>query len=128
MRKVTTGLLAAVVLMSASVAYGQQHTKDSLDTVKANLKAKKAVLIDVRERDEWKAGHLKAAQLVPLSELKRGKGTDRLDKKKIIYCHCRSGGRVLVAARLLKKGGYDVRPLKSGYTALLKAGFEKAKE
>ena len=44
-----------------------------------------------------------------------------------MYLHCASGKRCLAAADLLKKQGYDVRPLKSGYEALLGAGFEKAK-
>jgi rhodanese-related sulfurtransferase len=48
-------------------------------------------------------------------------------KDKIIYCHCRSGRRCLTAADILKKQGYDVRPLKAGYEDLLKAGFPQAK-
>ena len=34
----------------------------------------------------------------------------------------------LTAADLLKKQGYDVRPLKDGYKDLLKAGFPKAEK
>jgi rhodanese-related sulfurtransferase len=45
----------------------------------------------------------------------------------VVYLHCASGRRCLAAADLLKTQGYDARPLKDGYEALLKAGFEKAK-
>jgi len=68
-----------------------------------------------------------------LSELCDGAGqleygvklAEILPQEKIIYGHCRSGSRVLVAAPILRKMGYDVRPLKAGYTDLLKAGFSK---
>ena len=45
----------------------------------------------------------------------------------VVYLHCAAGGRCLVAAEVLKKQGYDVRPLKAGYDSLVKEGFEKAK-
>ena len=76
-------------------------------------------------------GHLEAAVLVPLSKLKKESDSkdfveqlaQTLPQDKIIYCHCRSGGRALVATSILQKMGYDVRPLKAGYADLLKAGF-----
>lgn len=111
------------------------HTVDSVDEVKRLLADGTAKLIDVREEGEWNAGHLAVAELVPLSML-RGLSADQLDAKltgqlpkdKIIYCHCRSGGRVLAATPILIKLGYDIRPLSLGYSALLGEGFEKAKE
>ena len=108
---------------------GQEHTKDSLDAVKKALAEKKAVLIDVREKTEWDAGHLKDAKLLPLSILKDGvpKDIDAIvPKDKIAYLHCASGRRCLSAAEILKKQGYDVRPLKEGYKDLLTGGFPKA--
>jgi rhodanese-related sulfurtransferase len=102
-----------------------QPTKDSLETVKNHLELKKAILVDVREKDEWDEGHLKRARLIPLSKIQEGLKPDALPKDKIIYLHCRSGGRSLIAQELLKKEGYDVRSLKQGYEELLKAGFEK---
>jgi phage shock protein E len=117
----------------AGVACAADHATDSLDTVKQTVadKDKKAVIVDVREENEWKAGHLKDATLLPLSDLKAGVTAERLKEKlgdaKVLYLHCGSGKRCLTAADLLKKQGYDVRPLKDGYADLVKAGFEKAK-
>ncbi len=123
-----TKLLFALILLGSTAM--AQHTTDTLDQVKSGLTEKRAVLIDVRELDEWNEGHLQAATLLPLSELKLGiKSEDlakRLPQDKIIYCHCRSGGRVLPAAEILKAQGYDIRPLKAGYQDLLTSGFEKA--
>ena len=126
-----TALFSLCIGLSAVVALAAEHTKDTLDQVKKGLADGKAVLIDVREADEWKAGHLKDATLLPLSELpgaiKSGKVAKEYPKTKVIYAHCAAGGRCLQAAEELKKAGYDVRPLSQGYDELLKNGFPKAK-
>ena len=89
------------------------------------------VLVDVRESGEWESGHLKDAKHLALSDLKKGVAQDTLKKTipagSVVYLHCASGKRCLTAADLLKKQGYDVRPLKDGFDGLVKAGFEKAK-
>ncbi|MFM8251301.1 MAG: rhodanese-like domain-containing protein [Planctomycetota bacterium] len=107
----------------------QEHTKDSLATVKENLDKKKAVLWDVREANEWSAGHLKAASSKPLSQLSDEQSLAALikdlKKDQIIYCHCKAGRRAITAAEILRKQGFDVRPLKQGYDQLLEAGFER---
>ncbi|MGE0760248.1 MAG: rhodanese-like domain-containing protein [Pirellulaceae bacterium] len=107
-----------------------EHTRDSVEVVKKNLADGKAVLLDVREESEWRAGRLEQARLFPLSKLRGAANpksvTKELDATKIIYCHCRSGGRVLAAAEILRAEGFDVRPLKQGYEDLLKSGFTKA--
>jgi rhodanese-related sulfurtransferase len=111
-----------------------EHTKDSIELIQKRVADKEAILIDVREQDEWDLGHLQEAVFIPLSELKAG-GSDKsyatnlakkLPKDKIIYCHCASGGRVMPASAILHKMGYDVRPLKAGYDDLLDAGFKDA--
>src|ERR1017187_5480735 len=112
-------LLGVLAIGSAPIASAQEHTKDSLDTVKKALADKKAVLIDVREKAEWDDGHLKDAKLLPLSSLKEEtlpKDLAKLlPKDKVAYLHCAAGGRCLKAAEILRKQGYDVRPLKAGY-------------
>jgi rhodanese-related sulfurtransferase len=126
--------IAVVVLLFGGPLAGRaaEHTKDSLATVKERLKDKSAILVDVREQKEWDEGHIQDAQLVPLSKLKVNadaeKLTKDLPKKKIVYCHCGAGVRALTATDLLKKQGYDVRPLKDGYKDLIKAGFPKAEK
>lgn len=122
------GFVAGLVATFAAAA---EHTKDSLDQVRKALADNKAVLIDVREVDEWQDGHLKEATNLPLSELpkalKSGDVTTKYPKTKIVYTHCAAGGRCLNAAEELKKAGYDVRPLAQGYDELLKNGFPKAR-
>ena len=122
---------AVVACVVSGVAWSADHTTDSLETVRKSVGGGKAVLVDVREADEWKDGHLKDARHLALSDIKAGIPADKLKEKlppgSVVYLHCASGKRCLAAADLLKKQGYDVRALKDGYNGLLKAGFEKAK-
>ena len=108
-----------------------EHTQDSLETIQERLANNEAILLDVREQDEWDLGHLKSAVLAPLSVLEEGSGDEgvdallgKLSKEMIIYCHCVSGGRVMPASSILHQQGYDVRPLKPGYDDLVGVGFE----
>ena len=129
--------LMAVVAFAGAPDTDSPYTKDSLSTIKQRLDEEKAVLIDVREKNEWEAGHLAAAELIPLTEI--GKKIDdaeflamlrkNLPSDKPIYLHCKAGGRCLIAQKELKKAlgaDYDLRPLKPGYQELLDAGFKKA--
>ena len=87
------------------------------------------VLVDVREQREWDAGHLDGAVFLPLSRLRRASASQlarKLPRSKILYVHCRSGGRARTAAGLLRKHGYDARPLKAGFADLRRAGFSAA--
>jgi rhodanese-related sulfurtransferase len=103
---------------------------DPIASVKENVAIHKAVIVDVREPEEWKEGHIAGAISLPLSSL--NKGVDRtaleheIPKDKIVYTHCVRGVRALKAATILETLGYNVRPLKAGYEELVKAGFEKA--
>jgi rhodanese-related sulfurtransferase len=133
----TRTTLAAIVLalLAAPFTLADKpltHTKDTLDVVKENLKAGKAVIVDVREEDEWKESHLAGAIHLPQSKLKVASELAELVKKlpkdKVIYTHCLAGGRSLACGEILKKQGFDVRPLKQGTKELLKSGFERGKE
>jgi rhodanese-related sulfurtransferase len=125
-----TAVLGLILGAMASTALAD-HTKDSLDTVKRAVAEKQAIIVDVREPEEWEQGHVAGAKLIPLSVLEKGVNPQELarvlPKDKIIYCHCLAGGRCMDAAEILKPMGYDVRALKPGYPQLEKAGFPTAK-
>ena len=129
--RMVTGLPMLIgTALIGSLVVAQEHTKDSLEMVKKSLSDKKAVLIDVREKSEWDAGHLQDAKLLPLSSLKEEplpKDLAKLlPKDKVAYLHCAAGGRCLKAAEILRKAGYEVRRSKREYKDLLKDGFPKA--
>ncbi len=122
----------ALVLGFNVILSAAEHTKDSLETVKTNLDGKKAVLIDVREKEEWDSGHLAQATNVPLSRIQKGLTAEEWDKlvpkDAIVYLHCAAGARCLKASDLLPKTASELRPLKPGYRELLSAGFAKAEK
>ncbi len=80
----------------------QMTAKKVLKQVEAN----KALLVDVREGVEFKAGHAEKAINYPLSKLIKQQ-TD-LNKNKKIFVYCRSGNRSNTATKILTKRGYQV--------------------
>ena len=82
-------------------------------------------LIDVREPEEWAAGHLAEAILVPLADLERRMG--EFDPKLPTVIVCRSGRRSLIAAAALDRHGFrQVRSLTGGVIAWVDAGLSLA--
>src|SRR5258705_11884783 len=72
-------------------------------------------LLDVREDDEWAAGHIDGAQHIPLGEL--GDRLGELPKDRTIVAVCRSGGRSEAAVRGLRRLGFEAENLEGGVNA-----------
>src|SRR5262245_51571905 len=64
-----------------------------------------AAVLDVREQDEWDAGHLAGSQHVPLSEL--GGRLDEVPAEGALLVVCRSGARSDMVASHLDAAGRD---------------------
>jgi rhodanese-related sulfurtransferase len=94
----------------------------------AKLQDRAAVIVDVREKDEWDEGHIPHA--IHLS-----RGTIELeieekvpDPNAVIICHCGGGGRSALAAESLQKMGYkNVRSMAGGLKAWKAAGLPTTK-
>jgi phage shock protein E len=65
-----------------------------------------AVLLDVRQADEFNAGHIKGAVLVPHDMIAEKIGAVVPDKNTPVYIYCRSGRRSAIAVKAMKKLGY----------------------
>ena len=78
------------------------------------------VLIDVREQDEWDAGHAPEARLVPLSQLQERVGELPENTKLLIVCH--SGMRSMRATAFLRAEGLDAVNVIGGMVAWSAAG------
>ncbi|EEL69083.1 Rhodanese-related sulfurtransferase [Bacillus mycoides] len=75
---------------------------------------RKAQLIDIREADEFNAGHILGARNIPLSQIRLRHKELRQDQP--VYLYCQSGFRTGRAAQYLKKQGYtDFYQLKGGF-------------
>ncbi len=77
-----------------------------------------AVLVDVREEKEYKAGHIPDAINVPLSGLSKNINKLEKYKNKPLILSCRTHNRSLRAAALLSRQGFeDLKVLHGGFTA-----------
>ena len=68
--------------------------------------SEEVVLIDVREKDEYQAGHIPGADNFPLSEL--GTTYKNLDKTQPYYVVCQAGGRSARACEFLEAQRFEV--------------------
>jgi len=71
-----------------------------------------AVLIDVREPDEWAAGHAPEAVHIPMGEL-AGR-LEELPTDDPVYVVCRSGGRSARGTAFLNANGWDATNVDGG--------------
>lgn len=74
---------------------------------------KNAILLDVRTREEYNAGHMDSFCHIPVDELR--KRVNELEKEKVIYVLCQSGLRSYIAVRILMGLGRDARNFAGGY-------------
>ncbi|MFC1759072.1 rhodanese-like domain-containing protein [Planctomycetota bacterium] len=102
------------------------YTSDTPRDIERLAAAGDAVLLDVREQDEWNVGHLKHAQLLCLSSIQAMTSADQtgLPSGKPIYTHCKAGVRSVLAAGFLRQFGFDCRPLQQGFEELTAEGLE----
>ena len=64
------------------------------------------VLLDVRTQEEYDAGHIASAVLLPYDEIALKAATVLPDKEKEIVLYCRSGRRSAIAKKALVELGY----------------------
>jgi rhodanese-related sulfurtransferase len=101
----------------------------TLDEARARLRANpKAVLLDVREDNEWAAGHAAQAQHLGKGVLERDLEAKFPDPNTEIIMYCGGGFRSALTCDAAQKMGYkNVASLAGGYKALVAAGWEMAK-
>jgi molybdopterin/thiamine biosynthesis adenylyltransferase/rhodanese-related sulfurtransferase len=86
---------------------------------------KSHVLLDVRESDEWRQGHLEGALPLPRGFLEIKVESAIPDKNAPIIAYCAGGVRSLLAAKAMKEMGYqNVSSMSGGYTAWKNGGFK----
>ena len=78
-----------------------------------------ALLLDVREDEEWTAGRAAAAVHVPMGELRQ----DTVPRDRPVLVLCRVGGRSAAVAQALEQLGYDVANVTGGMLSWSAAGL-----
>ena len=100
-------------LMGGPTGVGPEEASD--------LKRGGAVLLDVREVDEWQAGHAPDARHVPLGDV--ASRLDSLPRDRRLVVIFRSGHRSSRATALLLDSGFDAVNLDGGMRAWAGAGL-----
>jgi molybdopterin/thiamine biosynthesis adenylyltransferase/rhodanese-related sulfurtransferase len=86
---------------------------------------KSPVVVDVRESDEWRQGHLEGALPLPRGFLEIKVESAVPDKNSPIIAYCAGGVRSLLAAKAMKEMGYqNVSSMAGGYAAWKNGGFK----
>ena len=98
----------------------------TIDDVQAQMEnGARPTLLDVREREEYREGHLEGSVPLPRGFLEMRIEEAVPDKSAPIVAYCAGGVRSLIAARTLKEMGYEnVTSMSGGYTAWKNAGYK----
>ena len=92
------------------------------------LKRGEAVIVDVREKDEWDEEHVAGATHLSRGTIELEVEETFPDLNTTIICHCGGGGRSALAAESLQKMGYkNVRSMAGGFKAWKAAGLPTSK-
>ena len=97
----------------------KQHAEAEPEVLSTDL-PDGAFLLDVREDDEWAAGHAPDAVHVRLGDL--GPRAGELPRDREVYVICRSGARSAYAAQALAGGGWTAGNVSDGMTGWAVAG------
>jgi rhodanese-related sulfurtransferase len=88
-----------------------------------------AVLIDVREEEDWRADHAKGAKHLERGTIELEIEEQVPDLKTPIICYCGGGSRSALAAESLQKMGYEnVRSVAGGFRAWKESGLPTAEQ
>jgi rhodanese-related sulfurtransferase len=90
------------------------------ETERVAADAPQAILLDVREHDEWDLGHAPGATHIPMVDVPAR--VDELDYDAQLYVVCRQGGRSVEVVKYLTYIGYEAVNVSGGMVAWQRAG------
>lgn len=105
--------------------FGGSAASLSAEEARTRISDKSLFVLDVRQPDEFRSGHIAGAKLIPLSELQRR--IDELPTDREILCVCRSGSRSNVAVGQLNRAGLQAINLRGGMMGWQRAGYAMKK-
>ena len=132
-RDVTLVWIGFVVLIVAAAAYWffQQSQAPSAATMPSEISVAAAkterdngaFILDVRTQEEWDAGHIPDATLIPLDQLQTRVNEVPQDKRVVVVC--RSGNRSAQGRDILKQAGWTlVTSMAGGMNQWSAAGYD----
>ena len=116
-----------ISLLSCNVVKAGTDTLELISPQEASALTaeKKAIIIDVREDNEWNTVHIPGAIHIPLAQLSNRLSELQPYKSSAIITQCRSGARSAKALDILKSAGFShVQNMEGGLIAWNKAGLK----
>lgn len=111
-----------MILKKLFAASRQESAAIDVDEARRRLDAGEALLVDVREPDEWRAGHVAGATHIPLGSI--ASRASALPKDREILLICRTGNRSAMAQERLAQAGFrNVTNVEGGMTAWVEQGY-----
>lgn len=98
----------------------------TVQDAKALLDADEAIMIDVREQDEWDAARINGTIFAPLSQMPQAWDALDLPQGKTVIVQCKSGGRSGRVCEFVGPSAKDGQPvvnLAGGILAWAEAGY-----
>jgi rhodanese-related sulfurtransferase len=118
-------LLLLGSLLGSSAIFAESMPSVSPQQAAEMQVQQKAVIVDVRENDEWNTGHIAGAIHIPLSEIQNRVSELTRYQNQPIITQCRSGARSVKAAEMLKISGFtNVHNMDGGLNAWKKADLQ----
>lgn len=101
----------AIIMLLTIIICGCSAKKEALKTTndyKVLMQEKEYVIIDVRTKEEYNESHIKGAINIPYDEINKD---SNIEKDKVVFVYCKSGGRSKIAYNTLKSLNYEVYDL-----------------
>ena len=116
MKRILPFILAAILLLTGC-ATGTSNSPDpireitytqlSQEEAKSMMDTQDVIILDVREQDEFDAGHIVDAVLLPVGTIDESTAAEVIPAKdSVVLVYCRSGNRSKTASQKLVDLGY----------------------
>jgi phage shock protein E len=113
---------ALLLAMAPAALAGNPVTPGELASLLARGQNQRPLVLDVRTPEEYAAGHVPGAILIPHDQL--AMRLDALERDRPIVVYCRTGRRSGLAETLLRQHGHEVRQLQGSWQGWQAAGLE----
>jgi rhodanese-related sulfurtransferase len=117
------GLVSIAAARRATAQGSPEVWRITAEELKPLVTKGEAILLDVRGKSAWDAGHIEGAVHIPMAELRQRLGELPKDKVIAAYCTCQAEATSAGAAILLKQNGFaKAAALKDGVDAWKRVG------
>jgi rhodanese-related sulfurtransferase len=95
-----------------SLLFGSMPSVNAAELNEKLKNGKRPLVIDVRQPEEYREGHIAGSKLIPLGEL--AEQVNKLPKEREIVCVCATGNRSRSATKLLLRAGLNAFDMQGG--------------